>query len=253
MWARCFSSRRTRPFSAMIWSSFRTVVYCVGLRAPMVSCTSRTVLGPRLHKMVRISSSASVGRGRSGVGCFIYENVTTNAFVVSIAFFWSLLFHQFAAADGGTIVFVVAGIPWLSVARSDSQMRTGIVLIFLAPVLRFDQPFPQVVVFRGADDVFGFRRQDLLDLFLGVVDALRIGGMGSQHFGDQPGLRLLQRHEFFEDADRAVRIVPCGVHVLHSQIVGLSLIGAAEACKQRLHADARSLANAVTGEIGRAS
>src|SRR5258707_8376980 len=71
MCERCFSSRRTRPFSAMtcIWLS--TVVYCVGLRRAMVSWTSRTVLGPRLHSTVRISSSASVGlRG-------IYEDHTT--------------------------------------------------------------------------------------------------------------------------------------------------------------------------------
>src|ERR1035441_11027755 len=63
MCARCFSSRRTRPFSAMIWSILSTVVYCVCLRAQIASCTSRTVVGPRLHNTVRISSSASVGLG----------------------------------------------------------------------------------------------------------------------------------------------------------------------------------------------
>src|SRR5271157_3912387 len=67
MWARCFSSRRTSPFSAMIWRTFRTVVYCVGLRRTMASWTARTVEAPRLQRMVRISSSASVGRGGSGV------------------------------------------------------------------------------------------------------------------------------------------------------------------------------------------
>ena len=48
----------------MICSILSTVVYCVGLRAQMASCTSRTVVGPRLHSTVRISSSASVGLGR---------------------------------------------------------------------------------------------------------------------------------------------------------------------------------------------
>src|SRR5579863_1909132 len=85
MCARCFSLRCTRPFSAMIWRVFSTVVYCAGLRRMMVSCTSRTVLGPRLQSTVRISSSASVGRGGSlGLGG-IYENYTTMVFVASRA------------------------------------------------------------------------------------------------------------------------------------------------------------------------
>src|SRR5579883_397886 len=61
----------------MICINFRMVVYCAGRRAAMVSCTSRTVLGPRLQRTVRMSSSASVGRG----GSCIYENLTTKAFV----------------------------------------------------------------------------------------------------------------------------------------------------------------------------
>src|SRR6476660_8307587 len=78
MCARCFSSRRTSPFSAMICSSLSTVVYCVGLRATITSWTSRTVLGPLLHSTVRISSSASVGLA----GCSaIYEDITTTVFV----------------------------------------------------------------------------------------------------------------------------------------------------------------------------
>src|SRR5437879_289287 len=78
MWARCFSSRRTRPFSAMICIVFNTVVYCVGLRPEITSWTSRTVDGPRLHSTVRISSSASVGRGGRSA---IYEDFTTSVFV----------------------------------------------------------------------------------------------------------------------------------------------------------------------------
>src|ERR1017187_3158224 len=78
MCARCFSSRRTSPFSAMICSILSTVVYCAGLRAQMASCTSRTVVGPRLHSTVRISSSASVGLGNFSA---IYEDVTTKTFV----------------------------------------------------------------------------------------------------------------------------------------------------------------------------
>src|SRR3989442_1621265 len=78
MWARCFSLRRTRPFSVMICIVLSTVVYCVGLRAVIASWTSRTVLGPRLQSTVRISSSASVGLpGSFG----IYEDITTNYFV----------------------------------------------------------------------------------------------------------------------------------------------------------------------------
>src|SRR5450759_5478361 len=78
MCARCFSSRRTRPFSAMICSILSTVVYCVGLRTQIASCTSRTVVGPRLHSTVRISSSASVGLGSFSA---IYEEVTTKTLV----------------------------------------------------------------------------------------------------------------------------------------------------------------------------
>ena len=70
----------------MIWSSFNTVVYWVGLRCEITSWTSRTVLAPRLHRTVRISSSASVGRGGSCRGgslslADIYEDVTTINFV----------------------------------------------------------------------------------------------------------------------------------------------------------------------------
>src|ERR1039458_4096577 len=78
MCARCFSSRRTRPFSAMICSVLSTVVYCVGLRAQIASCTSRTVVGPRLHHTVRISSSASAGLASFPA---IYEELTTKTFV----------------------------------------------------------------------------------------------------------------------------------------------------------------------------
>src|ERR1035438_9136354 len=78
MCARCFSSRRTSPFSAMICSILSTVVYWVGLRAQMQACTSRTVVGPRLHSTVRISNSASVGLGSFSA---IYEEVTTKTFV----------------------------------------------------------------------------------------------------------------------------------------------------------------------------
>src|SRR5579871_519271 len=74
MWARCCSSRRTRPFSAMICRNFSTVLYCMGLRRAIVSWTARTVLGPRLHRTVRISSSASVGRGsRRDIRKLYYE------------------------------------------------------------------------------------------------------------------------------------------------------------------------------------
>src|ERR1035438_4763896 len=83
MWARCFSSRRTSPFSAMIWSVFKTVVYCVGLRRTMASWTTRTVEAPRLHRTVRISSSASVGRGGSDGLAGIYEECTTKSVVES--------------------------------------------------------------------------------------------------------------------------------------------------------------------------
>ena len=40
-----------------------------------------TVAGPRLHKTVRISSSASVGRG---CGSAIYEDITTMVFVCQL-------------------------------------------------------------------------------------------------------------------------------------------------------------------------
>src|SRR5580658_10653891 len=63
MWARCCSLRRTKPFSVMICRNFSTVLYCAGLRRLTLSWTWRTVLGPRLQRTVRISSSASVGRG----------------------------------------------------------------------------------------------------------------------------------------------------------------------------------------------
>src|ERR1039457_4410619 len=80
MWARCFSSRRTSPFSAMIWRTLRTVVYCVGFPRALGSCT---VDGPRLQRTVRISSSASVGRGGwEGLGD-IYEDCTTKSVVES--------------------------------------------------------------------------------------------------------------------------------------------------------------------------
>src|SRR5215831_13560196 len=42
-----------------------TVVYPARLVLLRAACTSRTVLGPSAHKTLRISSSASVGRGAS--------------------------------------------------------------------------------------------------------------------------------------------------------------------------------------------
>src|SRR5690242_13966175 len=62
----------------MICICLRTVVYCAGLRSVMISCTVRTVQAPRLHRMVRISSSASVGLGGSSG---IYEDFNTNVVV----------------------------------------------------------------------------------------------------------------------------------------------------------------------------
>src|SRR5215813_13403899 len=64
----------------MICISFKTVVCCVGLRLSSSSWTSRTVLAPLLQSTVRMSSSASVGLGGSGV-FGIYEDITTNNFV----------------------------------------------------------------------------------------------------------------------------------------------------------------------------
>src|SRR5260370_36488359 len=66
----------------MICRVFRTVVYWVGLRAAIASCTSRTVPGPWFQRTVSISSSASVGRGGPVV---IYEEHTTILFVVQAA------------------------------------------------------------------------------------------------------------------------------------------------------------------------
>src|ERR1035441_1035954 len=85
MCARCFSSRRTNPFSAMICNIFSTVVYCVGLRAQTHSCTWRTVADPRLQSTVRISNSASVGRGSISA---IYEKLTTKTFVCQAQTQW---------------------------------------------------------------------------------------------------------------------------------------------------------------------
>src|ERR1700751_4476742 len=78
MCARCFSSRHTRPFSAMICRNFKIVLYCAVRRRLIASWISLTVAGPVLHKTVRISSSASVGLGGS---VDIYEEVTSKVFV----------------------------------------------------------------------------------------------------------------------------------------------------------------------------
>src|SRR5206468_11160110 len=50
-------------FSDMICRSLRTVVYPAARAGPRLSCTSRTVLGPRSQRTRRISSSPGVGRG----------------------------------------------------------------------------------------------------------------------------------------------------------------------------------------------
>src|SRR5882724_2948040 len=83
MWVRADSSRTTRRFSVMIWSSFRTVVYPVS--RPRTSVIWRTVLGPRVHKTRRMPSSASVGLRRSGfmaaLSTTLFVDVNTKAFV----------------------------------------------------------------------------------------------------------------------------------------------------------------------------
>src|SRR4051812_35020775 len=63
MCVRSLSSRRTRPFSVMICNIFNAVVYADGRSRDSSSCTCRTVHAPCCHKMRRIASSASVGRG----------------------------------------------------------------------------------------------------------------------------------------------------------------------------------------------
>src|SRR6185295_5115887 len=51
----------------MIWSCFNVVVYAAEKRRVSSSWTSLTVLGPRRHSTRRMASSASVGRGSSGM------------------------------------------------------------------------------------------------------------------------------------------------------------------------------------------
>src|SRR5688572_24128625 len=54
----------------MICSSFKTVVYASS--RPISVATSRTVLGPRVHRIRRMASSASVG---FRLGCFMTEMI----------------------------------------------------------------------------------------------------------------------------------------------------------------------------------
>src|ERR1017187_2358901 len=252
MWARCFSSRRTSPFSAMICKSFRTVVYWVGLRYPMVSWTSRTVLGPRLQRTVRSSSSASVGRGGSGVCSGIYEEVTTNLFVCQVenGFLAQVapskrLLHQLPTADGRTVVLAAARIVRFPGAGCDAQVRTAIGVVGLAAALGLDQTLPHIVVFRSADHILGLGRQNALNLLLRVIDPLSVHGVRAKHPGSQTRFAALQRLQLLEDADRAVRVVSRRIHVLHAQIVGLGLVGPAETGEQRLDPHGRSLSHCI--------
>src|SRR5262245_39296287 len=64
----------------MICISFKVVVYFDGLVSEISSWTDRTVAGPVLQRMLRISFSASVGRECVFRG-LIFEIFSTNIFV----------------------------------------------------------------------------------------------------------------------------------------------------------------------------
>src|SRR5271157_3060711 len=240
MWARCFSSRRTSPFSAMIWRTFRTVVYCVGLRRTMASWTARTVEAPRLQRMVRISSSASVGRGGSGGLEDIYEDCTTKSVVESRRKCRATLIDDIFALDGGSGVcvgqFVVAG---------TDQVR-AVLGRELAAVFQADEAFAHVTVFRGGDHVLGLGRENPLDFLFGAVDAVGIHGVSSQDFGDGAGLGFLHGFEFLKDTDSAGGIVAGGIHVLDAKVVGFRLVVTAEAAGGHGDGCVDCLAGAVT-------
>src|SRR6266404_5328408 len=126
MCARFFSSRRTSPLSAMICMNFNTVVYCVALRRERTSWISRTVDAPRLHSTVRISSSASVGRGRAGVLAIgvltgMYEDHTTNIFVVQAKIYATM---KIRAERGGIAILKIA-----SAALISSPVQKSVTLV----------------------------------------------------------------------------------------------------------------------------
>src|SRR5688572_31999292 len=69
--------------------------------------------------------------------------------------------------------------------------------------------FPYTTLFRS--------RENLLNFFLRLVDALAIGRMRREYFRQHSGLRPIQRFHLLEDADRAIGIVSRGVHILRSE------------------------------------
>ena len=79
--------------------------------------------------------------------------------------------------------------------------------------------------------------EDAVDLALGLLDAVGIHGMGGEDTRNGAGLALLERLEFFEDADGAVGIVTGGVEVLQAEVVGFRLVLAGEVEESRRDAE----------------
>src|SRR5271169_5600473 len=130
----------------------------------------------------------------------------------------------------GVAAVAAAAIVGVIVAGGAPQCGTVLVLVIgqLAAVLDGRQPRLHVLEFRSIHNILGTRRQDAVDLFLALGDAVRSLRVSRESLGQRARLLLLLGLHLLEEGNEGFRIVPRLVHVLDAQVIGLRLEAAGE-------------------------
>src|SRR5580704_18501814 len=126
------------------------------------------------------------------------------------------------------LIVVAGGRPILAGAiggRGAPQTRlVGVFqIVWLAAVFKQRQTRLDVVEFGRSHRIFLLRRQDLLDLFLGLGNAIWGLRMRSKSLGQRPRLLLFHGLQLLEEGNERLRFVSCLIHILQSEVVGFSL------------------------------
>src|SRR5208282_1950659 len=103
----------------------------------------------------------------------------------------------------GVAAVAAAAIAGMIVAGGTPQRGTVLVLVIgqLAAVLDGRQPRLHVLELRGVHNILGTRRQDVIDLFLALGDALRSLRVGSEGLGQRARLLLLLGLHLLEEGN----------------------------------------------------
>src|SRR5262252_6124288 len=124
---------------------------------------------------------------------------------------------------------IIIGITAIPGLRSTPQFRRAVFLIINLPaVLQLRQTTLHFLELRSVNLVTGPSGQELLDLVLRLLDAVRRRWVRLKRLRQSTRLLLLLSLNLFEKCRKRLRIVPALVHVFHAKIIGLGLEPAAE-------------------------